>query len=270
MTGRTKAFPARRFSSGSLPELPVAGGEVFRRIFVVSLLFYGKEPVRGLVGRAGRGKLCRTVLLPDAESPDLPRVGCFLSVSVSCRTRSRRPPVFRPLPENRYKGRAGKRWRSVVPGLFLILPSLQAQCLLWAPSGFVCGKPHRCFLPPSFTKDKASLNAPGPPASIQAAGPGAVSSRNLLAALSVTASVQALQSVQCVQRRRAVVLRGRRCRPRALSSGRAARAAQAEFTSAVSKARSVQALQSVQCVQNRRAFAQLGRRQCHRRNSLPP
>ena len=81
----------------------------------------------------------------------------------------------------------------------------------------------------------------GAPGRFQAAGPEAVSSRNALAALSATASVQAPQPVQRVQGRRAFVLRGRRCRPRALSGGRVARAAQAEFTSAVSKARSVQA-----------------------------
>ena len=52
--------------------------------------------------------------------------------------------------------------------------------------------------------------------------------------------------------------------PRALSSARAARAAQPRFTRGVSKARVVQALCPVQCVRGRRAFVALGRGKGHR------
>ena len=98
MTGRAKAFPARRSSFDSLPVVPVAGGEVFRRIFVVSLLFYGKEPVRGLAGRGMERKAlsCRMAavcgkprhaargLLPQCERvlPDpLTQAACFPAVA---------------------------------------------------------------------------------------------------------------------------------------------------------------------------------------------
>ena len=46
----------------------------------------------------------------SAERSSRRRVGCHLSVSVSCRTRSRRPTVFRPLPENSDKGKDFKIW----------------------------------------------------------------------------------------------------------------------------------------------------------------
>ena len=80
-----------------------------------------------------------------------------------------------------------------------------------------------------------SFNAPGPPAGLQAAGPEAVNSRNSFAALKETASVQAPQCVQRVLYKRAPASPGRWCRPRPALGGRAARAAQAEFTPGVKR-----------------------------------
>ena len=104
-------------------------------------------------------------------------------------------------------------------------------------------------------------------------------------AVSKARVMHVLCTVQRAWSRRALASPGRWCRlpglrrmalyqrtgvPGRPSGGRAARAAQAEFTSAVSKARVVQASHPVQCVQSRRAFVPPGRRKGHRRNSLPP
>ena len=61
----------------------------------------------------------------------------------------------------------------------------------------------------SVGEGKPCINALGHPASLQAAGPVAVNSRDSLAALKETATVQVPHPVQCVQRRRAFVVLGR-------------------------------------------------------------
>ncbi len=153
-----------------------------------------------------------------------------------------------------------KRWRSVVPGLLpysaLATGTMSSQSfirLLLVEASSV--------LSSAFVYEGQSISQrSGAPGRFQAAGPEAVSSRNSLAALSATASVQAPQPVQRVQGRRAFVLRGRRCRPRALSSGRAGGGKQPQFTCGVKRNASVQAPQPVQRVQGRRAFVLRGRR----------
>ena len=61
----------------------------------------------------------------------------------------------------------------------------------------------------SVCEGKPCISAPGPPAGLQAAGPVDASRRNSLPPLSAAATVQAPPPVQCVRRRRAVVVLGR-------------------------------------------------------------
>ena len=101
-----RAFVCRRRSQGH-PRPPQLAGQAFS-------WHKGSPSTRCCVGGApGVEGVCSLRLCKgrqSAERSSRRRVGCHLSVSVSCRTRSRRPTVFRPLPENSDKGKDFKIW----------------------------------------------------------------------------------------------------------------------------------------------------------------
>ena len=91
----------------SPPGPPQLAGQAFSR-------HKGSPSTRCCVGGApGVEGVCSLRLCKGRQSAERSgrrRVGCHLSVSVSCRTRSRRPTVFRPLPENSDKGKDVRIW----------------------------------------------------------------------------------------------------------------------------------------------------------------
>ena len=65
--------------------------------------------VQGLSWRKGSPSTRCCARNPQAERPGIPDCGGYLSVSVSCRTRSRRPTPSRPAPGRRVKGKISRQ-----------------------------------------------------------------------------------------------------------------------------------------------------------------
>ena len=106
----------------------------------------------------------------QAESPGIPRCGCILSVSVSCRTRSRRPTPARPAPGSRCKGKDFRK-RGVEQRF------LRCSAVRFATRGFLLfflGKEYPCFNAGGAFMGKGGpcINTSGLPGCLQAAGPG--------------------------------------------------------------------------------------------------
>ena len=144
--GKARGAPPRTPPGGMIPPGPpqLAGrkGKGRQRPSFDSLLFWGvpgaqaNAPPHAVRRKGRRARRCRILWPPGAERPGTPRAGGYLSVSVSCRTRSRRPTPSRPAPGRRVKGKISRQG-GVERGLcFIRRPSsekvwLNAGCFLF-------------------------------------------------------------------------------------------------------------------------------------------
>ena len=117
--GKARGAPPRTPPGGMIPPGPpqLAGrkGKGRQRPSFDSLLFWGvpgaqaNAPPHAVRRKGRRARRCRILWPPGAERPGTPRAGGYLSVSVSCRTRSRRPTPSRPAPGRRVKGKISRQ-----------------------------------------------------------------------------------------------------------------------------------------------------------------
>ena len=189
------------------PQLAGRKGKGRQRPSFDSLLFWGvpgaqaNAPPHAVRRKGRRARRCRILWPPGAERPGTPRAGGYLSVSVSCRTRSRRPTPSRPAPGRRVKGKISRQGALYVGVSFIRRPSSEKAWL--KRPGRLCLrkiKPFSTRYSASVCEGRSCINALGPPACLQAAGPVDASSRDSLAALSAAATVQVPHPVQCVRR----------------------------------------------------------------------
>ena len=144
-----------------------------------SLLFWG-------AGRARKALPYR--MAAEAERLGIPRSGRHLSVSVS----------FGPAHAGRL--RPGFAGPSCQRKGFQDMGGAVRRCQLYSAPVFGKTVAQRPVFP-FVCEGEPCINALGPPAGLQAAGPVDASSRDSLAALSAAATVQAPHPVQCVRSR---------------------------------------------------------------------
>ena len=144
-----RAFVSLRRSQGHPPGPPqLAGrkGKGRQRPSFDSLLFWGvpgaqaNAPPHAVRRKGRRARRCRILWPPGAERPGTPRAGGYLSVSVSCRTRSRRPTPSRPAPGRRVKGKISRQGGRCTSVSALFGARLRKKHGSNAGTGSVCGK----------------------------------------------------------------------------------------------------------------------------------